>query len=98
MPTLADRRQLGHELYRDPIGVPVNFGCARMPVMRDLKPLVNRRRSGFEIEDVTELFGVFCGDAHGIISPEKRKHVADRLANGRPAVGPGAVTASGSWS
>lgn len=45
---------------------------------------------GFELEDVTQPFDVFYGDADDIISPEMPKHVADRLPNATAHVWPGA--------
>jgi pimeloyl-ACP methyl ester carboxylesterase len=45
---------------------------------------------GFELEDVTQPFDVFYGDADDIISPDMPRHVAERLPNGTPHVWPGA--------
>ena len=45
---------------------------------------------GFELEDVTQPFDVFYGDADDIISPEMPAHVAERLPRGTAHVWPGA--------
>ncbi len=45
---------------------------------------------GFELEDVTQPFDVFYGDADDIISPEMPAHVADRLPNATAHVWAGA--------
>jgi pimeloyl-ACP methyl ester carboxylesterase len=45
---------------------------------------------GFELEDVTQPFDVFYGDADDIISPEMPAHVAKRLPRGTAHVWPGA--------
>jgi pimeloyl-ACP methyl ester carboxylesterase len=45
---------------------------------------------GFELEDVTQPFDVFYGDADDIISPEMPAHVATRLPQGTPHIWPGA--------
>ncbi len=45
---------------------------------------------GFELEDVTQPFDVFYGDADDIISPEMPAHVAERLPQGTAHVWPGA--------
>ena len=45
---------------------------------------------GFELEDVTQHFDVFYGDADDIISPEMPAHVAERLPDATPHVWPGA--------
>jgi len=45
---------------------------------------------GFELEDVTQPFDVFYGDADDIISPKMPEHVASRLPHSTTHVWPGA--------
>ncbi|KEI70513.1 alpha/beta fold hydrolase [Endozoicomonas elysicola] len=45
---------------------------------------------GFELEDITQHFDVFYGDADDIISPEMPKRVADRLPNSTATIWKGA--------
>jgi pimeloyl-ACP methyl ester carboxylesterase len=45
---------------------------------------------GFELEDVTQPFDVFYGDADDVISPEMPAHVASRLPHVKAHIWPGA--------